>query len=105
MSCIRLAEILSEVSHDSVNRFLLRERYTPEDLFAEVKGNLNLEGGTLSVDDSVEDKPYRDPQKSAFISYFWSGKHKRTVKGVNLITLYYTDIAGNSGSSGLVMLL
>lgn len=96
VSCVRLTEILSEVSHDSVNRFLLRERYTPEDLFMAVKGHLNLEGGTLSVDDSVEDKPYRDPQKSALIGYFWSGKHKRTVKGVNLITLYYTDTAGNS---------
>lgn len=96
VSCVRLAEILSNLSHDSVNRFLLRERYTPEDLFNEVKGELILTGGTLSVDDSVEDKPYRDPQKSAFVSYFWSGKHKRTVKGLNLITLYYTDSVGNS---------
>ena len=26
--------------------------------------------------------------------YYWSGKHKRVVKGINLITLYYTDING-----------
>lgn len=44
----------------------------------------------------MEDKPYRDPNKSAFVDYFWSGKHKRSVKGVNLITLYYTDTAGHS---------
>ncbi|MEG5061999.1 IS701 family transposase, partial [Microcoleus sp. A2-C5] len=25
--CNRLAEILGDVSHDSINRFLLRERY------------------------------------------------------------------------------
>ncbi|MHC5918245.1 MAG: IS701 family transposase, partial [Nostoc sp.] len=31
--CSRLAEILGDVSHDSVNRFLLRERYEPQDLF------------------------------------------------------------------------
>jgi hypothetical protein len=91
VSCVRLAEILEDISHDSVNRFLLRERYTPEDLFNEVKGELTLVGGTLSVDDSVEDKPYRDTEKSAFVGYFWSGKHKRTVKGITLITLYYTD--------------
>ena len=96
VSCVRLAEILEDVSHDSVNRFLLRERYTPEDLFNEVKGEITLVGGTLSVDDSVEDKPYRDLKKSAFMGYFWSGKHKRTVKGINLITLYYTDISGHS---------
>lgn len=96
VSCVRLAEILEGVSHDSVNRFLLRERYTPEDLFQEVKGQLSLVGGTLSVDDSVEDKPYREVGKSAFVGYFWSGKHKRTVKGINLITLYYTDLSGHS---------
>ncbi|NJR53148.1 MAG: transposase [Leptolyngbyaceae cyanobacterium CSU_1_3] len=96
VSCVRLSEILEELSHDSVNRFLLRERYTPKDLFDEVKGELILKGGTTSVDDSVVDKPYCDPSKTALVGYFWSGKHKRTVKGLNLITLYYTDIAGNS---------
>lgn len=60
VSCGRRSEILAELSHDSVNRFLLRERYTPKDLFDEVKGELTLAGGMLSVDDSVEDKPYRD---------------------------------------------
>lgn len=29
-------------------------------------------------------------------NYFWSGKHKRAVKGINLIALYYTDKEGNS---------
>lgn len=96
VSCVRLSEIMLELSHDSVNRFLLRERYTPEDLFNEVRGELTLEAGTLSVDDSVEDKPYRDPKKSAFVDYFYSGKHKRPVKGINLITLYYSDPAGHS---------
>lgn len=96
VSCVRLSDILEELSHDSVNRFLLRERYTPQDLFEEVKEHLLLTGGILSVDDSVEDKPYRDPSKSAFIDYFWSGKHKRSVKGINLITLYYSDSAGQS---------
>ena len=94
VSCVRLSEILENLSHDSVNRFLLRERYTPRDLFEEVKPHIVGQGGTLSVDDSVEDKPYRDPSKSAFVDYFWSGKHKRSVKGINLITLYYSDPAG-----------
>jgi hypothetical protein len=30
----------------------------------------------------------------AFVSHFWSGKHHRTVKGINLVTLYYTDTQG-----------
>jgi hypothetical protein len=53
ISCLRLSEIMGGLSHDSINRFLLREEYSPEDLFEEVKKELILEGGTLSVDDSV----------------------------------------------------
>lgn len=96
VSCLRLSQILADLSHDSINRFLLRERYSPNDLFDEVKGKLQLSGGTLSGDDTVLDKPYRDPQKTALVGYFWSGKHHRVVKGINLITLYYTDTNGVS---------
>jgi hypothetical protein len=96
VSCLRLSQILADLSHDSINRFLLRERYSPKDLFDEVKGALKLSGGTLSGDDTVLDKPYRDPNKTALVDFFWSGKHKRVVKGINLITLYYTDTAGVS---------
>ena len=51
-SACRLAK-LTNISHDSVNRFLLRERFTPEDLFNQARTQLQLEGGVLSVDDSV----------------------------------------------------
>ncbi len=40
LGCTRLAEILEGLSHDSVNRFLLRERYEPKDLFDEVQVSL-----------------------------------------------------------------
>jgi hypothetical protein len=90
-SCRRLGEVMS-ISHDSVNRFLNRESYTGRDLYDEASPSLNLKGGTLSVDDSVLDKPYS--QYMALVSHFWSGKHHRAVKGINLVTLYYTDIQG-----------
>jgi hypothetical protein len=83
-NCSHLAEIM-KTSHDSVNRFLLREAYEPKDLFDEAKPHINLIGGTLSVDDSVLDKPYS--QKMDLVGHFWSGKHHRTVKGIDLITL------------------
>lgn len=35
-SCTRLSGIMEKVSHDSINRFLLRERFTPQDLYQEV---------------------------------------------------------------------
>jgi hypothetical protein len=87
---------MENLSHDSVNRFLLRENYSPRDLFDEVKAHLKGERGIGSVDDTVVDKPYSEMGKTDLLGYFWSGKHKRAVKGINLITLYYTDITGIS---------
>ena len=91
-SACRLAKLMN-ISHDSVNRFILRESYTPKDLFDQAKQQLDLKEGVLSVDDSVLDKPYS--HQMALVGHFWSGKHHRSVKGINLITLYYTDIKGH----------
>lgn len=96
MGCSRLAEILENVSHDSVNRFLLRERYEAKDLFNAVKDIINLKGGTLSVDDTVVEKHYSNPECAELIGYFWSGKYHKAIKGLNLITLYYSDDQENS---------
>jgi hypothetical protein len=63
VSCVRLIEVIQDLSHESVNRFLLREQNTPQDLFNEVKDHLILVDGIASVDDSVLDKPYSDPNK------------------------------------------
>ncbi len=90
-TCTRFEEVTG-VSHDSVNRFLHRESYQPKDLFDEAAQHLCLIGGTLSIDDSVLDKPYS--HYTELVSYFWSGKHHKTVKGLNLISLYYTDPYG-----------
>ena len=62
---------------------------------------INLVGGILSVDDTVIEKIYSDPKNAELISYFWSGKAHKTIIGLNLITLnlitlYYSDINGNS---------
>lgn len=94
--CCRLAEILGDVSHDSVNRFLLRERYEPKDLFDRVTSLIHKEGGIVSVDDTVIEKLYSDPKSAELVGYFWSGKYHKTIKGINLITLYYCDIHGSS---------
>ena len=90
-----MAQIIEGLSHDSVNRFLLRERYSPKDLFDELKPHINLIGGTLSGDDTVIEKPY-STLITEFIGYFWSGLKHRPVKGINLITLYYTEGDGKS---------
>ena len=92
-TCTRLSQVIG-VSHDSVNRFLLRESYEPQDLFNEAKKLLDVVGGTLNVDDTTLDKPYS--QKMALVGHFWSGKHHRVVKGLSLVTLHYTDVQGRS---------
>ena len=69
--CSRLAEILEDISHDSVNRFLLRERYSPVDLFESVLEIINLEGGILSVDDTViENRIYDKKEGKTKNEYF-----------------------------------
>lgn len=94
-SCVRASEVL-EVSHDKVNRLLNQQHYTSYDLFQRVKDELVLIGGTLTVDDSVLDKPYTDHNKSELVGYYWSGKHHKAVKGINIIALVYTDVNGLS---------
>jgi hypothetical protein len=39
---------------------------------------------------------YSDPKHAKLISYFWSRKYHKNIKGINLITLYYSDVCGNS---------
>ncbi len=91
-TCTRLSE-LGDMSHHCVNRFLQREDFTAKDLFLEASAKLVLEGGTLSVDDSVLDKP--PTQYTAFIGYHYSGKHHKAVKGIFIslrsITLILKD--------------
>jgi hypothetical protein len=93
--CVRLAEVSGGAfAHDAVNRFLNREAFSGRDLFEEARPLLELEGGLLSVDDTVLDKPYSQEGKTELVGYFWSGKHGRAVKGLCLVTLFYTDGKG-----------
>ena len=92
-TCTRLAQSI-EIGHDSVNNFLARENFEPRDLYDQAVGHINPTGGIISIDDTVLDKPYSN--KTDLIGYYYSGKHHKAVQGINLITLYYTDLTGNS---------
>lgn len=94
--CCELAEILKTVSHDSINRFLCRERYEPKDLFDELvnQGRLDWVGGVLSVDDTVLETPYSQREATALLGYFWSSKAAKPVLGLSLVTLFYTSATG-----------
>ena len=92
-TCTGLSEVQESVSHDSVNRFLNREDFTPRDLFNSVFELIPNNGElVVSVDDTVLDKPYSNSHLSELINHYWSGKHKAVVKGINLVTLFCTDL-------------
>lgn len=76
-------------SHDCFTRLLQKQPSDTEPLWDEVRKFVSLKGGYLIVDDTVLDKPYSE--KIGFVRYQWSGKHHRTVKGIGLITLIWTD--------------
>lgn len=93
ISCTQLADTY-KISHDSVNRFLEREQYDSYDLYTESMQYIDNNKLIISVDDTVLDKPYS--QHADLVGFFWSGKHHRSVKGINLITLYVTDQSGKN---------
>ena len=78
----------------SFQYFLENSNVTPQSLFEEIKNNLCLNGWTLSIDDSVEDKHFSIIWKAHFVDKFWSGRHKRVAIGIDLLTLFYTDTHG-----------
>jgi hypothetical protein len=76
-------------AHDAFNRLLLRLPQNTQALYEEAKQLINKQGGFLIVDDSTLDKPYCE--KIDLVTYHWSGKHHRVVRGINLITLLWSD--------------
>ena len=94
-SCVRSSHVLA-ISHDEVNRFLNGNSFSGKDLFNKAAPAIEPAGGVLSADDTVIDKPFSDPALTELVAYFYSGRHHRQVKGINLIVLHYTDSKGIS---------
>jgi hypothetical protein len=76
-------------AHDSFTRLLHRREPDPAALWQEAAPFVDRRKGILIVDDSTLDQPYA--RKSALVTRHWSGKHRRVVSGINLITLLWTD--------------
>ncbi len=60
-----------------------------ETLWAEAKPLVHRGGGVLIFDDSTLDKPYAG--KIELVGWHWSGKHRAVVRGINLISVVWTD--------------
>jgi putative transposase len=76
-------------SHDAFSRLLYRLEPDPEALWAEAGPLVHRGGGVLIVDDSTLDKPYAE--KIELVGWHWSGKHRAVVRGINLISLVWSD--------------
>jgi putative transposase len=77
------------VAHDAYTRLLQRLPPDSNGLWAEVEGCIALERGMLIIDDSTLDKPYAS--QMALVTNHWSGKQHQVVRGINLISLVWTD--------------
>ena len=78
-----------EPSHDAYTRLLHRLEPSNGTLWLEVKAEVRLNSGVLVLDDTVLDKPYA--RKMDLVHHMWSGKHHAVVKGIDLLTLLWTD--------------
>lgn len=89
-SGLELSKVSPEpMAHDSVSRWLSREKLTPKLLWQESQYLVGKRGGYLVLDDCVLDKPYS--HKTALVKKQYSGKHHTVVKGIDLVTLLWTD--------------
>jgi len=76
-------------AHDACTRLLDRIEPDPETLWQETQPQVRRDEGVLVIDDSTLDKPYaRDIE---LVTRHWSGKHHAVVKGINLVSLIWTD--------------
>ena len=76
-------------AHDAFTRLLHRLEPDPLTLWDEARTQVDLTEGILILDDSVLDKPYA--RSIELVGRHWSGKHHAVVKGIDLVTLLWTD--------------
>ena len=88
-----LSQLLEgEVSHDQVTRYLASTKKTAADLWRTVKPfvrQVQSEGGVLSIDDSIEEKPYTD--ENAIVCWHYDHSKDRVLKGINFLTALYSS--------------
>jgi putative transposase len=76
-------------AHDAFTRLLHRIEPDPNTLWSEAEPQVKRTTGVLVIDDSTLDKPYSHAIE--LVTRHWSGKHHAVVKGINLVTLLWTN--------------
>ena len=94
------------VSHDKITRFLSERQFTSADLWQLVKPmvrQVQNPSSVLSVDDSIEEKPYTD--ENDLICWHYDHSKVQLVKGVNFLSASYqveVQTETGAGEVGLV---
>ncbi len=76
-------------AHDAFTRLLHRLEPDPDTLWVEAAPQVRRDGGIMVLADRTLDKPYA--RTIVLRTRHRSGKHRRVVQGINLLTLLWTD--------------
>ena len=74
-------------AHDAFTRLLQRRPPLAEALWQEAESFVDESGGLLILDDTTPGKPHTN--QIEHVTWHWSGKHGRTLQGINLLTLLW----------------
>lgn len=88
-----LSDLLEgDLSHEQITRYLAGPQKTASDLWRTVKAfvrEVQSEAGVLSIDDSLEEKPYTD--ENEIVCWHYDHSKDRTLKGINFLTALYSS--------------
>ncbi len=87
-SCCSLAAVCARISHDRLQRLLYEKFAWSRRLWDFFAARLVREGGYLILDDTCW---VRWAQRSEAVSWVWSSAHGRTVRGMQVVLLMWTD--------------
>jgi putative transposase len=87
----KVAPDVLEMSHDSVNRWLLKRELPDQVIWDTVKDYAIY--GDLVLDDTLLDKP--QARKSDLVKVQYSGKHHGLVRGISIVTADWSNIDGS----------
>lgn len=93
VSALVMSKILQDAySHDSITRMLAQDELDQSIFWKLIKPTIRQvesEDGVISVDDTIENKPYSD--ENELISWHFDHTVGKSVKGINIVTFNYSS--------------